>query len=52
MVSVISWNSATGTRSRPRNGVSLRCVCASNVRIVSSASPKKSNRTGWSMPGG
>ena len=52
MVSVMSWNSATGTRSSPRNGVSLSWVCASKVRIVSSASPKKSSRTGMSMPGG
>ena len=31
---------------------SLIWVCASNERIVSSASPKKSSRTGISMPGG
>src|SRR5665647_3044425 len=39
----------TGTRSSPRNCVSLRCVCASKLRMVSSASPKKSKRTGMSM---
>ena len=42
IVSVTSWNSATGTKSSPRNCSSLRCVCASKRR--SSSSSRRRNR--------
>ena len=51
MVSVVSWNSATGTRSSARNWSVVRWVSGSKLRIVSSVSPKKSSRTGSAMPG-
>ena len=52
MLSVVSWTSLMGTRSRERRVPTVRWVSGSKARIDSSASPKKSRRTGLGRPAG